>query len=72
METITYNANSALEKIRNLEKILNSLAREIIFNNANKMNLLVTLKESFGILGKGFPSGVDFENKIRKGWEKAN
>ena len=64
------NSTTVLDKVRILEKELNLLKMEAFWYSKKRKERKDILKETFGILGENFPSGIDYENRIRKEWRK--
>lgn len=61
---------TVLKKMENLEKELLTLKTEMLLKLRGMANKISIVKRTSGILGKKFPSGIKFENSIRKKWDK--
>lgn len=59
-----------LEKINNMEMEIQLLKIESILQWKNKIEDISIVKETNGILGKGFSKGISFENSLRKEWKE--
>ena len=68
--TTKTETSNILNKVENMEKELRLLKMEAFWYFRTKTERDEILKKTFGILGKSFVSGVEYENNIRKGWNK--
>lgn len=66
----TTSTTEVFTKIRKLEKDLELIKMEAFLSLRKKAERITILKKAFGILGNKFPTGITYENKIRKEWDK--